>query len=241
MNNDIQNWREIDSQPAATLVRDHLQSKLIATRRGKIDDILEFIRNKSAGKRVLDIGGVGHNIESTQVEHWKHNVIKNSASYVLGIDIIDEAVDKLVELGYNFRVCDATSGINLGEKFDLVFVGDVIEHVDNPVNLLRFCSRHISSGGEIICTTPNPFFIGNFKSIWNDSLFIANAEHVFWITPTNALELAYRADLDMSGYWHWFDNRTFSKTFVSKLFKLIGKSNSEMLPRAFVYSFSHPN
>lgn len=238
MGKTVKNWRDIDKQPAAISVRTYLRENLLKIRQDEvINSIFVFLRSRAAGKTVLDVGGVGHNIESTDVANWKHNVIKETASSVMGIDLLEEPIKKLNDRGYNFRLCDATSNADLGQGFDLIFAGDVIEHVENPVNLLKFCSRHLNEGGEIICTTPNPFFVGNFRSILKDSLFIANGEHISWITPTNAIELAYRASLTLGAYWHWFDNRTLLKKIMYNIFRMIGMSNSEILPRSYVYLF----
>lgn len=234
----MKNWRDIDKQPASLLVRDYLKKNLFKMRQGEaVNSIYSFLRCRAAGKIVLDIGGVGHNIESTGVASWKHNIIKETALSVMGIDLLEEPIKKLNSQGYNFKICDATSNTDLGERFDLIFAGDVIEHVDNPVKLLRFCCRHLKKDGEIICTTPNPFFIGNFKSILKESLFIANGEHVFWVTPTNAIELAYRASLTLDEYWHWIDNRTFLKRIIYNIFHVIRMSDSEILPRSYIYLF----
>ena len=52
--------------------------------------------------------------------------------------------------GFDFRHVDATSDVDLGDRFDRVFIGDVIEHVNDPVALLNFAKRHLQPNGRIL-------------------------------------------------------------------------------------------
>jgi 2-polyprenyl-3-methyl-5-hydroxy-6-metoxy-1,4-benzoquinol methylase len=60
------------------------------------------------------------------------------------LDILAPLVEELRGRGFNVRCVDATSDADLGERFEIVFAGDVIEHVDNAVALLRFAGRHLA-------------------------------------------------------------------------------------------------
>lgn len=42
-----------------------------------------------------------------------------------------------------------------GQQFDLIFLVDVIEHISNPVTLLRNCAEALSPGGVIVVVTPD--------------------------------------------------------------------------------------
>jgi SAM-dependent methyltransferase len=43
----------------------------------------------------------------------------------------------------------------LSTKFDTIIAGEIIEHLDNPTNFLKFCYNHLNKGGFLILTTPN--------------------------------------------------------------------------------------
>ena len=145
---------------------------------------------------------MGHTIDRTYDQNWKHNFIKQVATHVVGIDILKDEINQLRVRGYEVHHIDATSDVNIGEKFERIIIGDVIEHVNNPISLLRFAARHLELGGRILCSTPNPFFVGYIINSLRDSLFIANADHISWITPTMALEIAHRAGIRLHSYWH---------------------------------------
>ena len=42
-----------------------------------------------------------------------------------------------------------------GRSFDLVFLVDVLEHVADPVGLLRLCAAHVAPGGVLLIVTPD--------------------------------------------------------------------------------------
>jgi SAM-dependent methyltransferase len=160
----------------------------------------DFLKVRIKNKNVLDIGVCEHSIEHIESEGWKHKVISKLAKYSLGIDIDAGLVDYLRTKGFNVKCVDATSDYFMGESFDFIFIGDVIEHVNDPVKLLKFAKRHLKENGEILVGTPNPFFI---KYVWRnfrEGTFIANLEHCFWITPTMMMEICRRASLEFCNY-----------------------------------------
>lgn len=66
----------------------------------------------------------------------------------------EEGLKKLRSDGYNVRLMDAES-LRLGEKFDVVIAGEIIEHLPNPGRFLERARAHLADGGELIVTVPN--------------------------------------------------------------------------------------
>lgn len=163
-------------------------------------DVLGFVQRAVAGRRVLDVGVVSHSADYFDRPDWRHGLIRKTASYCLGIDILADLVEQLRERGFNVRVADATSDEDLGERFDVVFVGDVIEHVDNPAALLRYCGRHLAPGGRLLVSTPNPFSRKFVRQFLREGVVVVNLDHVAWITPTQAMEIARRIGLRLNAY-----------------------------------------
>lgn len=234
----MMNWRLINEDPNNEMVRDHLKNELSSIAGERVEDIDFVYQHYFKGLSVLDIGVVAHVVERSQDANWRHGNIRRVASHTVGIDILENAVNKLMQNGYDVRLVDATSDVDIGERFDRVMIGDVIEHVDNPVALLRFAARHLAENGLIICTTPNPFFIEHLMEVVRNGILIPNAEHVSWITPANALELAYRAELSLK-LIHPFSgagNTAFRRAFVS-LLKTLGLIKYEFFARANIFIF----
>jgi SAM-dependent methyltransferase len=52
------------------------------------------------------------------------------------------------------------------EFFDVIFLGDIIEHVPSPHALLKECARVLKSGGVMVISTPN------LDCLWSESTFL---------------------------------------------------------------------
>ena len=147
------------------------------------------------GKRVLDIGAGEHSTDYFN-EDWEHAIYKKFASRIVAVEIDPELCAFYNEKGFDFRCVDATSQFDLGERFDFIYCGDVIEHVENPVALVRFISRHLAPGASCMIVTPNPMHarFRNAAKARGDFFFISNLEHVSWVGPTHMLEILRRSE-----------------------------------------------
>ena len=149
---------------------------------------------------MLDIGVVSHSARYFDLPDWRHGRIAKRAKRCVGVDILADLVKELNARGFNVVCADATSERDLGERFELAFIGDVLEHVNDPVRLLRFAARHLKPGGKVFASTPNPFSRKFYRRFRRDGTAIANLDHVAWITPTQALEIGRRAGAALSAY-----------------------------------------
>lgn len=237
----MNNWRTISDEPNSPQVREYQLRTLADAVGERFEDATVFYRQYFKDQTVLDIGMVGHAIENSFKADWRHDNIRKVASRIVGIDIVEKAVLELQRKGYDVRLVDATSEVDMGERFDRVVLGDVIEHVENPVALLRFAARHLAENGLIVCTTPNPLFYENIVSVLRNGMLIANAEHVSWITPSNALELAHRAGLSLKRVHHYTGagNSGFRRACISVL-KILGLIKYEFFARSYIYVFGKP-
>lgn len=208
-------WTRLSDDPNNPEAKERVREHLRAIRQVRTDcDLLGFIEDQVRGKRVLDIGVVSHSSRYFGQEGWRHGRIAAAASYCLGLDILKVLVDDLAARGFNVRCMDATSEADLGERFDFVFIGDVLEHVAEPVALLSFGRRHLAAGGRIYATTPNPFSRKHFRAFRRDGVMVVNLDHVSWVTPTNAMELARRTGgLRLCAY-HLIKPMTFWQRWV---------------------------
>lgn len=236
----VTHWRTIDPNPNAPSVRAHLRTALLSRRRGRVDDIQRFLVDFASGRTVLDVGAIQHDVRASSLDGWKHEWVRRAARRVVGVDVLPEEVEVLRGRGYDIRCVDATSDVDLGERFDRVILGDVIEHVDNPVALLRFAGRHLEADGLVLCSTPNPFFVAYLARSVRDGTYIANAEHVAWITPSMALELGHRAGLELREYWHTQgDGKTPLRRIAVHVLRALGLRDSELFSGNFQYVFEH--
>ena len=125
----------------------------------------EPIRELCTGKRVLDIGCVG---DYSRLEDIKGNIFYRLQKHadIYGIDINKEGIEYLQSLGCKCRVLNAAYVDELTEgKFDVVLLGDIIEHMPDPSSFLAKVRACLQPTGIVICTTPNAFHYLNALSM----------------------------------------------------------------------------
>jgi SAM-dependent methyltransferase len=193
-------WRQISSDPTnkeAQLLLDGALREITRIEAiSREEMVLEFCR----GRSVLDIGAGEHDPSFYSLDGWEHGQIVKVASKAVAVEIDPKLCEFYREKGFDFRCLDATSDVDLGERFERIFIGDVIEHVNDPVALLRFAGRHLAPGGAVLVTTPNPFaprVLG--KRAKMDTYYVmANLEHTRWMSTSTMYEVSRRAGLEMS-------------------------------------------
>jgi SAM-dependent methyltransferase len=118
-----------------------------AGRRATARRLLERIERFRAGGRLLDVGcGHGLLVDEARRRGWDASgleVAADAARYgreVLGLDVRQTSVEEL----------------SAAESFDAIVLADVIEHLDDPVAVVRSCSRLLADGGVLCVVTPDP-------------------------------------------------------------------------------------
>jgi len=213
----VVDWTELSDDPNNRAAKEAVLRYLSSVRQVHLDiDLLQFIEALASGRSVLDIGVVSHSARYFDHPGWRHGLSARSAKRCLGVDIIEPLVKELNARGYNVVCADATSERDLGERFELVFLGDILEHVNDPSRLLRFAARHLAPQGRVVASTPNPFSRKFYRRFRADGTPIVNLDHVCWITPTNALEIGRRAGLALTAY-HLVKRFSPAKRIVKRL------------------------
>ena len=162
----------------------------------------DFIKKCAAGCNTLDIGAGEHHPGYMFTDSWEHAQISMVSQKCIGLDIQPELVDAANSRGYNFICRDITdSTADLGEYFDFIFMGDVIEHLGDLTAGMQFIRRHLAEDGFALVTTPIPFhyYLKSIANVFVTKLpYVPNLEHTCWITPSNMLEICSRASLHLS-------------------------------------------
>lgn len=142
--------------------------------------IEDYIAGLVGQKKVLDVGCVDHNAAKETEAAWLHRRLAESAASILGLDILQDDVQKLAAKGYRVTCGDATT-VDLCEQFDAIVAGELIEHVDNPGQFVANMRRHLRPDGVLVLTTPNPFYALHFvEFIFSSPERRWNPEHVGW-------------------------------------------------------------
>lgn len=169
-----------------------------------IRDRMEVIGPLVRGKSVLDCGPGGEQVTPEEV-WWKdlflHGHIKEAASDCIGVDIDETAVKQLREMGYNLEVGNIET-LEMGQVFDVVVAGELIEHLSNPGLLLDMAKRHLGPDGKLILSTPNAWALGNLaRSLFGRKILI-NKGHVAWYDRVMLEQLLVRHGFKIDEfYW----------------------------------------
>lgn len=161
-------------------------------------DRVRYLEGLVEGKRVLDIGAVAHFAEQSASAEWLHARIAKKAAYCLGVDVLSDAVNHLKAQGYNIECVDVLRE-DIGDAFDVVMCGEVIEHLDEPGALFDAARRLLLPGGRFVITSPNPFEIWEVvrQAIGRGN---TSVDHVLFAFPSSVAELAQRHGLSLQAF-----------------------------------------
>lgn len=123
---------------------------------------------------VLDVGFLGQGKTPSDPD-WLHRTIKASAKEVYGLDVQSYEAPQPEDVGHYF-VQSAESFV-LPTTFDVIFAGDLIEHLANPGLFLDACKMHLKQNGRLIFTTPNAFNLFNLTEKLTKDEPTVNSDH----------------------------------------------------------------
>jgi SAM-dependent methyltransferase len=101
-----------------------------------------------------------------------------------GVDYSEAQVREARRHPYAFSQCNVEEGLPFGDaEVDLMFCGELIEHLYDPDAFLEECRRVIAPGGHLIVTTPN------LQAWYNRVLFAAGIQPLFYETSTRSTHI----------------------------------------------------
>jgi SAM-dependent methyltransferase len=124
---------------------------------GTLQDRFDVVAPLIKGASLLDVGCASRYGKPD----WIHGLLEAEVPDVVGIDINEETIARQQAEGHKVQVADAQD-FDLGRTFEVVFAGELIEHLDDVHGFLRSVHRHLEPGGRLVLTTPNSFYVGNF-------------------------------------------------------------------------------
>lgn len=149
-------------------------------------DRYESVRPYVTAKTVLDLGaGSGF-----RREDWFHQLIRNDAAEVVGVEVSHDFIVGSRERGVELVVGNAET-VRLGRTFEVVFAGELIEHLSCFTGLLETAHVHLAPGGQFILTTPNAFAFSNFVYRFGGKAQV-HLEHTCWFCEDTLSQLVER-------------------------------------------------
>jgi 2-polyprenyl-3-methyl-5-hydroxy-6-metoxy-1,4-benzoquinol methylase len=148
--------------------------------------------------RMLDVGcGNGDLVEMARDYGWQAE----------GIDLDAKAIANARGKGLNVRLGMLAEQAYPDSTFDLITMSHVIEHLHDPVSILRESYRLIKGDGLLVVSTPNTASVGHrkFGPYWRG---LEPPRHLRLFNPRTLAEVARRAS---------FENRRVASTLSLNL------------------------
>lgn len=143
-----------------------------------------------SGETVLDIGCVAHDSDKRHDEPWVHELVVRAADRAVGVDVLEDELVALEEAGYDVTYGDAQD-LSLEETFDVIVLGELIEHLVDFDGLLRSVDEHLAADGELVVTTPNAMAVHWTALRLLDQEFV-NTGHTCWFDAATLTQLLER-------------------------------------------------
>lgn len=196
--------------------------------------VQEFLASFVEGKSVLDVGCVAHAVEREATGTWLHKHLCRSAARCVGLDCNGPAVAELNRRGYRVLCGDAMT-MDIGERFDVVTAGEIIEHVENAGMLIRNLRRHLNPGGSLVITTPHVFFgMHVLEYLFSNPYARWNPEHVSWYCSFTLANLLQRCGMEVVQCWYFARSRKLRRILRSFRLKVPGPLASTLIVVAAV-------
>jgi hypothetical protein len=155
-------------------------------------DRLTYIEKRCAGAKVIHMGFADHlPLIASKIKNnlWLHDRLVRQSSRCIGIDIDQEAFD-FIQANYDYQdlhlhnvTADAPLPAIINEEWDYFVMGEILEHVNDPVTLLSQIHRKYGKYVKhLMVTVPNALDFTSIRMAKNHKEYI-NTDHRFWFTP----------------------------------------------------------
>lgn len=151
----------------------------------RLDIIAQHLKPDTPNARLLDVGcGTGWFLEVAQQRGFAvaglefGTELARFTSQRLGVQVFSQAITELPA----------------SERFDVITLFDVIEHVPDPRAALGAIRSHLNPGGIALLFTPNLDSVG-LAMLGAQSSIIMPAEHLYYFTPRSLTRLIEETQL----------------------------------------------
>jgi 2-polyprenyl-3-methyl-5-hydroxy-6-metoxy-1,4-benzoquinol methylase len=179
----------------------------------RLNNILKLIKNIHH-QRILDIGCA---------TGYLGNILKKNNNYVVGFDISKSAIKnakKILHKAYQLNI--ETDKFPYLEKFDLIILSEVIEHLFQPQLTLKRIIKLLKPNGLLLITTPNFLYWGN-RILFLKGNFSYSNQGIF----------------DES-HLHFFTDKSLKKIMIQNNLKIIAQNHLTISSITKYFSYFFP-
>ena len=163
--------------------------------------------------KMLEIGtGAGIFLKVAERAGWS----------VIGIELSPDAAQFARGLGLDVRQETAEQMSIEPDSRDVVVMFDTIEHLLDPLSVIRTVHRVLRAGGVLVITTPNFNALSRF-ALGRDWAILSPAEHLYYFTQRTLRDLLLRVG---------FSTTRFERFLAPGAFETMNPANSHHLKSA---------
>jgi len=169
---------------------------------------IPIIESIVKGTRVIHVGCVDHLPlidEKRRNGNWLHERLTKVCRECVGVDINQEGLDYIKGIGFadvhylNIIEDDIPDFIKV-RKWDYMLLGELLEHIDNPVAFLKKINeKYRLYTDKLIITVPNGFRLQNFSAALKHQEWI-NSDHRYWFSPYTLAKIATHAGFEVESF-----------------------------------------
>lgn len=169
-------------------------------------DRIEWLARRADGAAVIHFGFADHIglIEAKRAQgRWLHARLMERATDCVGLDLNAEAVDHIKAANpamecYRFDLYNDDLPASVRDrKWDFIVLGEILEHVDDPVGFLKLINAQFAGCcDKLVVTVPNALSAENILLAFKDIEYI-NSDHRFWFSPFTLGKVITRAGLEI--------------------------------------------
>lgn len=198
----------------------------------KLFSRIDYLAEYALNKRIIHVGCADHIpiiLEKVKNDTWLHQRIEKVAARQIGVDILEEAVTYVKEkLGFSNILCmdilrDSVPAEISSLAWDSMIMGELVEHIDNPVEFLSAINKKYAPYvNELVITVPNALSIANFYQATRKNTERINTDHRYWFTPYTLNKILLRAGFtpvshEFASYYPLNKKKVFRNFLLKKL------------------------
>lgn len=141
----------------------------------------------SKNKRVIHLGCADHIElinEKRKLGKYLHDLLLESSDRLVGVDTNVSALEEMKNNGFTDLYVDTEFPRN--DRYDVLLVPDVIEHVPNVSSFL--IDLHSYNVELVVITTPNSYRLMNRLQFGGE---LINTDHRYWFSPYTLSKVLY--------------------------------------------------
>lgn len=199
----------------------------------------DYILDRCRGKKVLHLGFVGmtdlpsaDKLAAAARGQVLHADLRTVACELHGVDLDADAVARIrddlhwdgVFVGDAERL-DEVAG--LAAPYDVVVVGDLIEHITRPGQMLEGLKPLVGRDGTLIISTPNAFgLMGNLRVTWGR--YVEGDQHVLNFNAATLTQMLSRHGWEMTELYTGYN--TPPRSTIGRVKVAIGSALLSRMP-----------